>query len=98
MNEILVIIDGHVQEFKSMIFVKDSPYLWASIDSTSRISFIKNQITKTTTESGRILKINFADNMSTLYFQLAFLIVMSLLFFYLGRKIRNIPFNKQNRE
>jgi hypothetical protein len=47
LDEVIEMLDYRSKELHSMIFVQDSPPLWASIDSTSSPGFLKRQIVKT---------------------------------------------------
>ncbi len=97
-DEVIAMLDDQLKQLQAMLFVLDSPPLWASVDSTSNPAFLKNQIVKTINENARIINVYLSTNLRTLYFQVAFIILLLFLFFYLKRKTNISSINEQNKD
>jgi len=97
-EDVIATLDAQIKELQSRFFVQDSPPIWNAIDSTSNISFFKTQLLQTISENARIINVYFFTHISTVYYQLAFIFLIIILFLYLKRKMRNAPVNEQNMD
>ncbi len=97
-DEVIVLVEDQQKQLQAMIFVLDSPPLWASVDSTSSPAFLKKQIVLSINEHARIINVYLSANLKTLYCQVAFIILLLFLFYYLKRKTDFSGINEQNKD
>jgi small-conductance mechanosensitive channel len=97
-EEVIASLNIQIKELQSMFFIQDSPPIWNAIDSTSTISFFKSHFIQTINENARVINVYFLTHLSTIYYQVAFVFLIIILFLYLKRKMRNAPINAQNRD